>query len=265
MHSSPLARACATASVVADALGASRWTEDNFSPPLEGGAAGVVVDARLGEWCVPLFGQAALQPCQVLSDRNSPGCAPAWVFRNLGVLEGLRKAEAAAEHPEDWAIFSQWCDPNVAAAVAGQAVANGESMEEVRLRAVTAVEDAAAATPDNGQPVIAVTHGGVLGQLLRHAVASAPQPRAEGDGETVLGLADQEFAHAANACIARFRVDVDETSPGLTTALLVQDVCVHFLPFSRPPRCLKEPFRRRAMGADLMGLHGTSHRGCRAD
>ena len=41
----------------------------------------------------------------------------------------------------------------------------GASMEEVRARAVTALETACRAAPDNGRPVVAVTHGGVLGQV----------------------------------------------------------------------------------------------------
>ncbi|CAE8717030.1 unnamed protein product, partial [Polarella glacialis] len=33
---------------------------------------------------------------------------------DLGVLEGMRKQEAAAQHSQEWALFSQWCSgPNV--------------------------------------------------------------------------------------------------------------------------------------------------------
>lgn len=167
VYSSGLGRAMTTAQSVADALAASRWTEDNFQAPSDRDCAAgrVVLDDRLAEW-------------------------------NLGCLEGLTKIDAASSHPVDWAAFSDWCNPNCGPAVANKVIEGGESMDAVRLRAVAGMEAAVRTAPDNGRPVIAVTHGGVLGQLLRHAVAC--QGRKDDAG--------REYTYAANACVSRFLV-----------------------------------------------------------
>ncbi|CAE8598350.1 unnamed protein product, partial [Polarella glacialis] len=66
-------------------------------------------------------------------------------------------------------------------------VTGGESMELVRLRAVACLEEACVAA--QGGPVVAVTHGGVLGQLLRHA-----------------DIGTHARHTPTNACISRFLV-----------------------------------------------------------
>ena len=180
VYSSGLDRALMTARAVADALADSRWTEDNFVSSRAG--VRVAVDDRLAEW-------------------------------NLGCLEGLRQVEAAEAHPVDWAVFSDWCSPSCGPATASKAVEGGECMDTVRARAVAGMEAAVLAAPDNGRPVIAVTHGGVLGQLLRHAVACQQQEsereqgQAEGSAEgSALSASQVEYAHAANACVSHFLV-----------------------------------------------------------
>lgn len=120
---------------------------------------------------------------------------------SMGVLEGMTKDEAAKLHPEDWAVFSQWCSPKVSAEDAAQVIRDGESMDAVRQRAVAFLEEACRESVTSGRPVIAVTHGGVLGQLLRHA---------EGDDKDA-----PERPRAANACISRFLVQ-----PGMRWKLM---------------------------------------------
>jgi len=130
--SSELDRASGTAAAIATALAAVA------------GAAGVAAvtrvrnDARLNEW-------------------------------DLGVLEGMNKEVAKVQHGDDWAIFSQWCSSYVKSEVALRPVSGGESMEQVRVRAIECLEEACVQSLDPHRPVIVVTHGGVLGQLLRHA------------------------------------------------------------------------------------------------
>eukprot|EP00435_Cladocopium_sp_Y103_P013852 s4721_g3.t1 len=97
------------------------------------------------------------------------------------------KDEAAAKHAEDWKIFSHWCSTAVKQEISQQRISGGESMEEVRLRAVQCLEEA---DPGPERVVIEVTHGGVLGQLLRHAVQNS----------------GQQVPKPGNACISRFLV-----------------------------------------------------------
>jgi len=113
---------------------------------------------------------------------------------DLGVLEGLRKDEAARQHAEDWATFSQhWAAPAVPEEVAARVIEGGESMLDVRQRAVACLEEACRQATDAGRStVVVVTHGGVLGQLLKHAVVQ----RAAGDVPST--------ATPANACISTF-------------------------------------------------------------
>eukprot|EP00929_Paragymnodinium_shiwhaense_P078724 TRINITY_DN40822_c0_g1_i1.p1 TRINITY_DN40822_c0_g1~~TRINITY_DN40822_c0_g1_i1.p1 ORF type:complete len:348 (-),score=74.02 TRINITY_DN40822_c0_g1_i1:205-1248(-) len=166
IYSSVLARASATADAIADAINAAH---SNGSSRCR-----VQRDRRLQEW-------------------------------QLGSIEGLRKDEAARLHAADWAIFSQWCAGYASEEDASTAITGGgESMEEVRLRAVHCLEEACqdevARSPGAAglRPVIAVTHGGVLGQLLRHAAAQEEQ---------AAGQAKTWRPAAANACISRFLVN----------------------------------------------------------
>ncbi|CAK9064499.1 Phosphoglycerate mutase-like protein 4 [Durusdinium trenchii] len=108
---------------------------------------------------------------------------------NLGVIEGMSKDEAAKQHAMDWNIFSHWCAPTVNEELSHKRIAGGESMEDVRKRAVLCLEEACTSLASE-DVVIAVTHGGVLGQLLRHSQ----------NGATMV-------SKPGNACISRFAVD----------------------------------------------------------
>lgn len=158
VYTSQLQRAAATASAIAAALGVTgAAARSGARRPVS-----VQGDARLNEW-------------------------------DLGVIEGLRKDEAAERHAEDWGIFSQWCAGRVSPETAARPIAGGESMDAVRGRAVACLEEACCAALAEGDGlVIAVTHGGVLGQLLRHAEESEAEVSA--------------VTPAANACISRFSV-----------------------------------------------------------
>lgn len=111
---------------------------------------------------------------------------------NMGVIEGMRKDDAAEIHPDAWAIFSKWCTPSVSEKEATTPIKGGESMAEVKARAVSCIEETCKECRD-GKPLIVITHGGVLGQLLRHAD----------------GLSDRKMPDrppATNACISKFLV-----------------------------------------------------------
>jgi probable phosphoglycerate mutase len=116
---------------------------------------------------------------------------------NMGALEELRKEEASESFPADWKIFSQWANPYVCEEDASQCLTQGgESMDQVRRRAVQFIEDAVCQTKTNSAgPVICVTHGGVLGQLLRHVAEVGDQPNNM-----------EEYIRPANACISRFAI-----------------------------------------------------------
>jgi len=159
VYSSQLQRAAATASAIATALAAL-----SVLPRKKGKnkLLDMRYDSRLNEW-------------------------------DLGVIEGLLKDEAALRHTDDWGIFSQWCSARVASETASRPVAGGESMDQVRQRVVECLEEACRNTPE-GVPIIAVTHGGVLGQLLRHV------EEGQSDEEAMV------VEPATNACISQFLV-----------------------------------------------------------
>lgn len=114
---------------------------------------------------------------------------------NLGVLEGLTKDKAIQDHPEDWRIFSQWANPHTSMEDAEIPLSQGESMEQVRWRVVNGIN--AMKTDDvEQQPLICVTHGGVLGQLLRHVVQTQPENTP----------ASINYSRPGNACISEFVV-----------------------------------------------------------
>lgn len=122
---------------------------------------------------------------------------------NLGCIEGMRKDDAAEKYPDDWAIFSQWSSPFVIPRDTMLPIGGGgESMEDVRIRAVKAVEEACSGMVQQPAdvPVILVTHGGVLGQLLRHICE-------QGNG-TKHGILMNEYGNhpPANGSISRFKV-----------------------------------------------------------
>ncbi|KAG7373887.1 phosphoglyceromutase [Nitzschia inconspicua] len=175
IHSSKMCRASDTAQAIADALNESAVANDKTT-------ISVSQYGELNEW-------------------------------NLGVLEGLRKEEARAQYPDAWKIFSEWADPLVSVKHANTTVLGGESMEDLRLRAATCLEGLIAGPNDDSQqpPVIVVTHGGVLGQLLRHAlVAQYPLDQQESIRKRSTSVEVQKKYHRPkNACITKFDITVN--------------------------------------------------------
>ncbi|KAG7349874.1 phosphoglyceromutase [Nitzschia inconspicua] len=173
IHSSKMCRASDTAQAIADALNESAVVNDKT-------AISVWKHGELNEW-------------------------------NLGVLEGLRKEEAMAQFSDAWRIFSEWADPLVSVNHANTTVLGGESMEDVRLRAATCLEGLIDGPNDDSQQpsVIVVTHGGVLGQLLRHAlVAQYPSDQQESIRErTTSAEVQRKYHRPKNACITKFDIN----------------------------------------------------------
>lgn len=117
---------------------------------------------------------------------------------NLGVLEGLTKEQAMQDFPQDWRIFSQWANPQTSLEDAKIPLQQGESMEQVRWRVVNAIHHLAIHNNKSDAPILCVTHGGVLGQILRHAAA---------EDETA-----NQYARPGNACISRFSLDLSSSA-----------------------------------------------------
>lgn len=178
IYSSPLKRAMDTAQAIADELAAAHHQPTSST-------IGLLPRSGLEEW-------------------------------NLGDLEGLRKEEAVHEYPEDWRIFSQWADPMVSWKDARQTLSgDGESMEQLRRRAVDCIHQAmdqtTTANIETGPSplLIFVTHGGVLGQLLRHVVGGPSTLESEvlaANAQTSGTTTATKYARPVNACISRFEI-----------------------------------------------------------
>jgi probable phosphoglycerate mutase len=104
-----------------------------------------------------------LQTAQPLVDRTGkrPLLSPRLRERNLGVFQGLTGAECQRDWPQDYAHFHAR-DPD-------HAMPGGESIRQLYARVSGFFDEAAAAHP--GERLVAVTHGGVLDALYRHATA----------------------------------------------------------------------------------------------
>lgn len=120
---------------------------------------------------------------------------------NLGSLEGL--TTAAEDFPDDWAIFSQWANPYTSLEIAHTPLSGpGESMEDVRTRVVDGINTLVLDRHQRDQmnvPIVCVTHGGVLGQLLRHVVQSQPNT----------SVSPPEYDKPGNACLSKFLLHVN--------------------------------------------------------
>lgn len=81
--------------------------------------------------------------------------------RRMGIFQGLTPAEVQARYPEEYARFATR-DPDYV-------IPEGESMRQLFVRSVACFTELA--TRHAGLTLAAVTHGGVLAMLYRHARA----------------------------------------------------------------------------------------------
>ena len=184
VHSSEKSRAVETAETIANALQEEQWLDVTAHEELADGntktnSITVLRHEELNEW-------------------------------NLGVLEGLTKEEALAEYPDDWNTFSEWADPLVSTEHAQTVIAEGESMEEVRLTAVNCLEEIVNSAKDEAaDPIVVVSHGGLLAQLLRHVVvAQYPQDRQDAIRNDPASRDKLlKYHRPKNACITHFSID----------------------------------------------------------
>jgi probable phosphoglycerate mutase len=90
---------------------------------------------------------------------------------DLGILSGLMRTVAEELHPESFGIFRN--------RIVDAPVPGGESIRARFKRVTDAVRDIAASHP--GETVVAVTHGGPLGDCYRRAVGAPLESRIKVD------------------------------------------------------------------------------------
>jgi 2,3-bisphosphoglycerate-dependent phosphoglycerate mutase len=78
---------------------------------------------------------------------------------DLGILSGLKRTEAEAQHPDAYAIYNE--------GRIDEPIPNGESIHNRYTRVTTCLEEVAAKHPN--QTLVIVTHGGPLGDCYRRA------------------------------------------------------------------------------------------------
>lgn len=105
----------------------------------------------------------ALQTASAIALRSGHEIAvdPRLRERRMGIFQGLTPAEVQERHPEEYARFASR-DPDYA-------IPQGESMRQLFDRCVTCFTELA--ERHAGRTLVAVTHGGVLAMLYRHAMA----------------------------------------------------------------------------------------------
>jgi probable phosphoglycerate mutase len=91
---------------------------------------------------------------------HTPVADPCLRERHLGIREGLTREEFAARYPGIWKVY-RTADPEAP-------LPGGESLGEFHRRAAACCESLVQRHP--GQTIVAVTHGGFLGQVFRHVL-----------------------------------------------------------------------------------------------
>lgn len=81
--------------------------------------------------------------------------------RNMGIFQGLTAAEVQSRYPDEYARFRS-NDPDYV-------IPGGESMRQLLMRSLACIAELARCHA--GMTLAAVTHGGVLAMLYRHAKA----------------------------------------------------------------------------------------------
>ena len=138
---------------------------------------------------------------------------------NLASLEGLNVEQATAQYPNSWNILKEWYNPYVSEELISIPIEdNGESMEDVRMRIESYLENIVYGGKDTtDDAIIIVTHGAVLGQLLRHIVVSQHDDNDDGsatdmsiDGGSENNDEQQQqqnqYHRPQNACITRITI-----------------------------------------------------------
>ena len=138
---------------------------------------------------------------------------------DLDSLEGLNVEQATAQYPNSWNILKEWYNPYVSEELISIPIEdNGESMEDVRMRIESYLENIVyGGKDDTDDAIIIVTHGAVLGQLLRHIVVSQHDDDDDGsatelsiDGGSENNDEQQQqqnqYHRPQNACITRITI-----------------------------------------------------------
>jgi len=143
---------------------------------------------------------------------------------DLHCLEGLTVEQATEHYPTSWQIVKEWDNPYVEEKLTTIPIEEeGESMEQVRIRlesyfenivhqsATTAAASKRDDTHNHNDVIIIVTHGAVLGQLLRHVLVTQHDEYEQEQEQEQYSGADEEYAYhrPVNACITRITICPD--------------------------------------------------------
>ncbi len=137
-------------------------------------ALGVAQAKALAKQLAPLHCQAlyssdlrrAVQTAEFLAQQTGLKIQPQSCLRerDLGILQGLSKVEAEQQQPEAWQHYHQDVD---------YVIPHGESSRQFMQRCVSCLTHLA--EQNAGEKILVVTHGGVLGNLLKHTLGISLQ------------------------------------------------------------------------------------------
>lgn len=157
----------------ATALNAANKFQSRLDPPLNaGGRASALTASRelpAGAWAA-VYASPLVRTCQtaqiVGQSTLHPTTLPQLIERDLGVLDGLDKAGYARLDPEGMDRLLN--DDNYAPA-------GGETRRAVRWRLASAIVQIHRDYGSADRPILAVTHGGVIRELLASVPTAANQ------------------------------------------------------------------------------------------
>jgi len=116
--------------------------------------------------------------------------------RNFGIFEGKTRTELETQFPEEWGKFHSY-DPDYV-------MPNGASLREFYKNGIGCLEEIANKHP--GERIFVVTHGGLLGGLLRHALGI---PYATPSGYQGVNTAINIFAFVRNVWMLKTWGDIN--------------------------------------------------------
>jgi probable phosphoglycerate mutase len=144
-----------------------RWQGHGDSPLTETGVAQAEAVAQRLERCrfSRLYSSdlgRARQTAQIIADRTGHEIILDEHLRerDLGIFQGLTRAEMAARYPREWHLY-RTAGPDYV-------IPTGESARQRYERSTSRLREIALSHP--GETVVVVTHGGVLNGLLRHTL-----------------------------------------------------------------------------------------------